>query len=141
MVEQQVQAIVQANGSQLLGYEEGRSAFLILPSGEHVLISIGILTAKVFVRRPIFGWFFPKTIASQRIAAWQPSYPRLDRLRFICGDRVLNGLIELVSRCPSLSVLQSAWRVLSNPFDVGVLREVHPSEAPEGTFPPPLTRR
>jgi hypothetical protein len=119
MDEQKASAISARNGSLLLNYELGRSAFLLLASGEQVVISIGTVTTKVFVRRAIVGWRFPKTIASQPINAWQPTFLSLDKLRrFACGCMVLDGLVDLVSRCRSLSELRMAWPALRNPIEV-----------------------
>jgi hypothetical protein len=47
------------HGSQLLLYRGGRVAAVVLQSGEHVVISIGTVTAKVFVRRPLSKWWLP----------------------------------------------------------------------------------
>lgn len=114
-------SISQANGSTLLGYEHGKTAFLVLPSKEQVVISIGTGTVKVFTRRLVLGWVFPRTIALQHIAYWEPSFAGLDRLRrFACGCMVLDGLIDLVSRCRSISELRLAWTVLRNPLEVAV---------------------
>jgi hypothetical protein len=55
MNEQMARSIVEANGSKLLSHKLGRAAFLVLPSNEEVVISIGTSTAKVFARRPIIG--------------------------------------------------------------------------------------
>ena len=123
MIEQQARAICQANGSILLSYEQGRAAFLVLPSREQVVISVGTDTAKIIVRRPIIGWLFPKTIASQQITVWAPEFPELDQLRrFACGSMVLDGLIELVSECRSLSEIKSIWHSLRNPIGVAGVR-------------------
>jgi hypothetical protein len=119
MNEQDAKAICEKHGSSFLSYTLGRAAYIVLPSNEHVIISIGTLTAKVLTKRRILGWWFPKVITSQSIAIWQPTFDKLDRLRrFACGAMVLDGLLSLVSKCKSLDELRLVWPVIRNPLDV-----------------------
>ncbi len=119
MSEQQVQAVVHANGSQLLAYEEARYAYLVLPSGEQVLVSIGTAPAKVFVKRPIFSWFFRRRLPrSKSLFGTVVSKANMALRRCCLRLMVLNGLIELVSGCGSVSGLKAAWSILENPIAV-----------------------
>jgi hypothetical protein len=119
MNEQDAKAICEKHGSSFLSYELGRAAYIVLPSNEHVIISIGTSTAKVFTKRRILGWWFPKVITSQSIAIWEPTFDKLDRLpRFLCCAMVLDGLLSLVSKCKSLDELRLVWPVIRNPLDV-----------------------
>jgi hypothetical protein len=119
MNERDAKAICENHGSSFLSYELGRAAYIVLPSNEHVIISIGTSTAKLVTKRTIFGWMFPRVIASRSIATWEPTFDKLDRLRrFGCGAMVLDGLLSLVSRCGSLDELRLAWPAIRNPLEV-----------------------
>jgi len=118
MNEVDAKIICKNNGSSLLSYELGKAAYIVLPSSEPIVISIGTLTVKILTKRAIFGWLFPKVIVSQSISTWEQGFNKLDRLRqFGCGAIVLDGLLSLVSRCRSLDELRLAWPVLRNPLD------------------------
>jgi hypothetical protein len=122
-------SIVEANGSELLSYKLGRAAFLVLLSNEEVVISIGASTAKVFARRPIIGWRFPRTIAMRRIDYGEPIFGSLDRLRrFACGCMVLDGLMGAISRYRSISELQLGWTVIRNPMEVAAGQMLKPQQ-------------
>jgi hypothetical protein len=109
MNEVDAKTICENHGPSLLSYELGKAAYIVLPSSEPIVISIGTSTVKVFTKRAIFGWRFPKVIVSQSIATWEPRFDKLDRLRrFGCGAMVLDGLLSLVSRCRSLDELRLA---------------------------------
>jgi len=119
MNEQDARAICEKHGSAFLSYEVGRAAYIVLPSNEHIIISIGTSTAKVLIKRRIFGWRFPRVIASQSIATWEPTFRKLDRLRrFACGVMALDGLLSLVSKCKSVDELRLVWPVMRNPMEV-----------------------
>jgi hypothetical protein len=91
MTEADARIICENYGSSLLSYELGRAAYVVLPSKEHIVISIGTSSAKVCTKRAIFGWRLPKVVASQSLSAWEPRSALLDRLRrFGCG--VENGV-------------------------------------------------
>lgn len=110
------------HGSQLLSYTGGRVASIGLQSGEHVVISIGTATAKVFVRRPLFGWWLPRVVASARLSKWDDRYLRYNALyRGVLRAMILDGLLSLVSRCSSVAELQLAWCVIRNPIEVAVM--------------------
>jgi hypothetical protein len=113
MNEDKAKIICEKNGSTLSSYKLGSGAFLILPSGEPIMISVGTATAKVFTKRPIFGWHFPKVIVSQPIKDWEPTFPTLDRLhRYACVAMVLDGLLSLLAPCKSIAELRLEWPVL-----------------------------
>ena len=122
--EQKARAITEANGSALLKYESGKFAYLLLPSNEKIIISIGTKTVKILTRRPVIGWISPKTVAFQKIEYWandslRPyrSYANLNRMeRYACGCMALYGLVDLMSRCKSISEIQLAWPDLYNPL-------------------------
>ena len=110
------------NGSQLLSYSGARAASLILHSGEQVVISIGPTTAKVCVSRPLFGWFLPRVVASERLSKWDDRYSQSNAFyRDVFQAMILDGLLSLVSRFRSVAELQLAWSVLRNPIEVAVL--------------------
>ena len=67
MTEEEAKAMCKSNGSTLLSYTLGRAAYLVLPSGEHVLISIGFVNVKLFTKRYFFGWKWPKVVVSHPI--------------------------------------------------------------------------
>ena len=124
MEEQKARAITEANGSTLLKYESGKFAYLLLPSNEKIIISIGTETVKILTRRPIIGLIFPKTVAFQKIEYWandslRPyiTYANLNRMqRYASGCTALDGLVDLMSRCKSISEIQLAWPDLYNPL-------------------------
>lgn len=118
MDEVKAKAICEKNGSTLRSYERGRAAFLVLPSGEPIVISVGTASAKVFTSSTE-DWHLPKVIVSQPIEVWEPSFRRLDRLhRYACGYMVLDGLLSLLSRCRSIDELRLSWPGLENPIGV-----------------------
>src|SRR5262249_30195886 len=104
---------------QILNEKKGPCAMRVLPSGEQILISIGSATAKILVKRPLFGWLFPKVIVSEQLSAWQPEYPRYNVFyRQICQSMVLDGLLTSLSQCQSLKELQQCWKTMQNPIAV-----------------------
>jgi len=122
MNEQHARAVSEANGSHLLSYEPGRVAFLMLPSGEQPVVSVGTATVKVCRRRAVFGRRLPKTIASQLIASWHPDFASLGNIqRWASRCMVFDGLVDLLSRCQSLSELQLAWPVIRNAIEVAAI--------------------
>jgi hypothetical protein len=125
MTETDARTICQNHGSTLLSYESGRTAYIRLPSDESIVISIGTTAVKVFTKRLIVGWKFPKVTASQSMAIWQQGFDKLDRIRrFGCGSMILDGLISLVSRCGSIEELRLAWPDLKNPLEAWAAEEV-----------------
>jgi len=55
MTEEEAKALCENNGSDLLTYKPGCSAYLVLPSGEHLRISIGVASVRIFTKRIRFG--------------------------------------------------------------------------------------
>ena len=120
MEESAAKSLCLKNGSQLLSYADARAALLVLRSGEPLIISVGTTSAKLCVRRPIFGWHLPRVIASEQLSKWERQYNQLTALqREAIRAYVLDGLLSLVSGFASLAELQLAWRVLRNPLEVG----------------------
>jgi hypothetical protein len=125
MNELKAKAMCEKNGSTLRSYKLGSAAFLVLPSGEPIVISVGTTTVKVLTRRQIVGWRLPKVIESQPIESWEPSFPTLDRLhRYACGSMVLDGLLSLLSRCQSIADLRLTWPALRNPVAVAAIESL-----------------
>ena len=118
MKEADAKILCEKNGSSLLSYELGKAAYIVLPSSEHIIISIGTLTAKILTKHATSDWRFPEVVVSQDISTWEPSLKKHDRLRqFGIGAMALDGLVSLVSRCRSLHELRLAWPVLRNPLE------------------------
>jgi hypothetical protein len=116
---------------QILNRKTGRFAMIALPSGERIIISIGSATAKILVRRSVFGWLLPRTIASEQLSAWQSEYPQYnDFYRQICRGMVLEGLLASLSHCQSIAELQAAWAVMKNPVAVTGLAMMRETQAP-----------
>jgi len=136
MEEQKAQSITQTNGSTLIKYQSGYFAHLVLPSNEKIIISVGSTTVKVFTRRSVIGWIFPKTVASRKIEYWVSlkneviatdhniklrsfsSYNQMER--FGCGIWALDGLVVLLSSCKSILEIKLAWPELANPLQEGI---------------------
>jgi len=114
------------NGSQLLSYADARAAFLILPSGEQVVISVGTASAKVGVRRPLLGWYLPRVVASEQLSKWDDQYTQRNALQR-CAVRAnfLDGLLSLISGFKSTAELRLAWCVIRNPIEVAVLHQFY----------------
>ena len=105
--------------AQVLNSKPGRFAMLALYSGEQIIISVGTATAKVVMKHPIFGWYFPKTIASERLATWQPEYEKYSNLhRNISRKLVLDGLIKTLSSVRSIEEIRQVWLSIKNPIVV-----------------------
>jgi hypothetical protein len=120
MDESAAKSLCLKNGSQLLSYADGRAALLVLQSGEPLIISVGASSAKLCVRRRVFGWRLPRVIASEQLSKWERQYNQLTALqREATRAYVLDGLLSLVSGLASLAELQLAWCVLRNPLEVG----------------------
>lgn len=125
MIESVAKAMCENNGSALLGYTLGRSAYLVLPSGEHVIISIGTRNVKLLTKRFLFGWSWPKVVVSQQIADWEPNYLKLDKLRRLaCGAMILDGLVSLISRFRGFGELLIAWPDLKNPIGIAGIENI-----------------
>jgi len=119
MKEGDARVTCERHGSSMLSYQLGKAAYIVLPSNEDVIISIGTLSVKVLTRRSIMGWKFPKVIVSSSIAAWEERFDKFDHLRrFGCGAMILDGLLCLVSSFKSIEELRLAWPDLGNPLEV-----------------------
>lgn len=119
MKEGDARVTCESRGSSMLSYQLGKAAYIVLPSNERIIISIGTLTVKVLTKRSIIGWKFPKVIVSQSIASWEERFDKFDRLRrFGCGAMILDGLLCLVSSFKSIEELRLAWPVLRNHLEV-----------------------
>jgi hypothetical protein len=106
-------------GVQVLSYRPGRSAKLALPSGEHLVISIGSATAKVFAKRGVAGWLIPRVIASERLWVWQSDYRSFNSFhRQLSRAMILDGLVDLLSAYRSTDDVRKAWPSLQNPVVV-----------------------
>ncbi len=110
------------HGSKLLLYTSGHVASIVLRSGEHVVISIGTDTAKIFTRRPLLGWWLPRVVVSEQLSKWDNRYLQFNDLyRGVLRAMILDGLLILVLRCSSVVELRIACRVIRNPIEVAVL--------------------
>jgi len=115
--ETQAKLICEKNGAALIDYENGKVAYLILPSKEHVIISVGTQTVQVVTKRFMFGWRLPKVVVSKDITDWEPNYHKLGKLnRMFINYMILDGLLSLISRIRTLQKLSLAWIVLKNPI-------------------------
>jgi hypothetical protein len=118
---EEAKALCAKHGSALQKYELGRVASITLPSGEMLIVSIGTTTAKILIKHPIFGWFFPKIVGKKNLSDWVPGFLTLPRLqRFAAGAMVLDGLVSLSARANSAAELSLAWTVLRNPVEIAV---------------------
>src|SRR2546423_1196644 len=93
----------QDNGSQLLSYADARAAFLILPSGEQLVISVGTASARVCVRRLLLAWYLPRTVASEHFSKWDDQFTQRNAVqRDAIRANVLDGLLSLISGFKSI---------------------------------------
>lgn len=114
--------LCESHGSALLSYQYPCVATLALRSGESIMLSIGTTTAKIFRRNSIFGWLFPKRLASHPLVAWDPRYPKFrDLERDVCKGMALDGLLSLISSVESINELCRTWPALGNPVEVGAI--------------------
>jgi hypothetical protein len=117
---------------QIVNEKSGRFAMIALVSGEQILISVGTATAKVLIKRPLFGWVFPKTIISERLSVWQPEYPRYNGFnRRRCRSMALEGLLLSLSHCKSVIQIQHAWKTMRNPIAIVGLAMMKESQVEE----------
>jgi len=125
MIEEKLRRVCESNGCSLLGYTQGRSATLILASGEKVILSAGTSTFKVFAKRGAIGWLLPRTLGSKKLSDWLgESYNRRD-FRYLSAVVVaMQGVIILLSRCKSLNEVEIAWPELPNPVGEMALHEI-----------------
>jgi len=119
MLQEEVERICQTHGSSLLAYEQGRFAHVALPSKEHIIVSIGHSTVKVFSPRRIVGFAIPRTVAAKAITDWHPEYHTRNDLAQ-AGSRmgILDGLVLQLSQCTSIHAVLELWPRLRNPLAV-----------------------
>jgi len=111
------------HGATLINYQHPRMALIGLRSGEHVLISIGTTSAKIFRRSRWFGWVIPKCCASKPLTEWEPRYTQCNNLhRTICRGMVLDGLLNLVPRANSIDELCIAWCAIKNSREIASVK-------------------
>ena len=111
------------HGSKLLLYTSGHVASIVLRSGEHVVISIGTDTAKIFTRRPLLGWWLPRVVVSEQLSKWDNRYLQFNDLyRGVLRAMILDRLLILVLRCSSVIEFANSLSWDSgNPIEITVL--------------------
>ena len=111
--------LCESHGAALLHYTWPRVAKLVMRSREHILISIGIKTAKIFRPTPVLGWLFPTCCVSKPLAEWDARFREFRGVQRVAArGMVLDGLLDLVSRADSVAELCLAWCVIRNPMEI-----------------------